>query len=149
MVSRCFKCDQVKKSLIKGHRVLLMALGLNTLRGNLASWVVTTDSLCDESLPDVVTLQQLHELLHAWAITRDSVHAALASLERARSAVVLPLCLTGRAAPPIWDEALDDEPCMPFVPFVVLHIPLICVRSAGLGCLSKKRSLSIYRSYTE
>lgn len=33
MVSRCFKCDQVKKSLIKGHRVLLMDLELEFIIG--------------------------------------------------------------------------------------------------------------------
>ncbi len=55
-------------------------LGLNTLLGNLASWAVATDSLCDESPPAVVALQQLQELSHAWAIARDSVRAALASL---------------------------------------------------------------------
>ena len=55
-------------------------LGLNTLLGNLASWVVATDSLRDESPPAVVTLRQLREQSHAWAVTRDSVRAALASL---------------------------------------------------------------------
>ena len=55
-------------------------LWLNTLLGNLASWVVATDSLRDESPPAVVPLQQLRELSHAWAVSRDSVRAALASL---------------------------------------------------------------------
>jgi len=55
-------------------------IGLNTLLGNLASWVVATDVLRDESTPVIITLQQLRDLSHAWAIARDSVRAALASL---------------------------------------------------------------------
>lgn len=55
-------------------------LELNTLLGNLASWVVATDALRDESPPTIVTLRQLRELSHAWAIARDSVRAALVSL---------------------------------------------------------------------
>ena len=49
--------------------------------------------------------------------------------ERARSAVVLPLCLTGRAAVPICDPAMDDEP---YMPFVILHTPVVSVESGYL-----------------
>jgi len=104
-------------------------LELNTLLGDLASWVVATDALRDESPPAIVTLQQLRELSHAWAIARDSVRAALVSLTSEPTQVVLPLCLTGRPAAPICDEAMDGEPCMPFV---ILHIPLIYVQSEYL-----------------
>jgi len=55
-------------------------LELNTLLGNIASWVVATDALRDESPPAIVTHQQLRELSHAWAIARDSMRAALVSL---------------------------------------------------------------------
>ena len=55
-------------------------IGLNNLLGNLASWVVATDTLHDEFPPAILTLQQLRDLSHAWAVARDSVRGALASL---------------------------------------------------------------------
>jgi hypothetical protein len=48
--------------------------------GNLSSWAVVMDGLPDGAPSSATALQQLHELSYAWAKTRDSVRAALATL---------------------------------------------------------------------
>ena len=60
--------------------------GLNALLEILNSWAAVTAGLPGDTLPDVVTLEQLSEVKWAWEKARESVCAALASDERARSA---------------------------------------------------------------
>jgi len=54
--------------------------GLNTLLGNMSSWVVATNGVSDDALSGAATLQHLHDLSYAWAKARDSVRAALVTL---------------------------------------------------------------------
>ena len=54
--------------------------GLNALLEILNSWAAVTAGLPGDTLPDVVTLEQLSEVKWTWEKARESVRAALATL---------------------------------------------------------------------
>ena len=60
-----------------------MIQGLTTLLDNLSSWAAITDGPAgaDDALPDAATLEQLNEVKWAWEKARDSVRAALETVE--------------------------------------------------------------------
>ena len=57
--------------------------GLTTLLDNISSWAALTDGPAgaDDVLPDAATLEQLNEVKWAWEKARDSVRAALETVE--------------------------------------------------------------------
>jgi hypothetical protein len=75
--SRKFK-DAYNKAMSLEQK---MSSGLNTLLGELLSWVTVADGQgLPDVLPDVLTVEQVRELSYVWAKARDSARAALLDL---------------------------------------------------------------------